>query len=61
MGKMIRMFDKPHKCASIFCKPRIGRNGDKIKGKSVTDKSVADLAKASLATPTLTLTRTPEP
>ena len=48
------MFDKPHKCASIFCKPRIGRNGDKIKGKSVTDKSVADLAKASLATPTLT-------
>ena len=47
VGKMIRMFDKPHKCASIFCKPRIGRNGDKIKGKSVTDKSVADLAKVS--------------
>eukprot|EP00320_Phaeocystis_rex_P000214 CAMPEP_0119057708 /NCGR_PEP_ID=MMETSP1178-20130426/2102_1 /TAXON_ID=33656 /ORGANISM="unid sp, Strain CCMP2000" /LENGTH=1078 /DNA_ID=CAMNT_0007038565 /DNA_START=76 /DNA_END=3312 /DNA_ORIENTATION=- len=47
VGKMLRMFDKPHKCASLFFKPRIGKNGDKIKGKPVTDKSVAELAKVS--------------
>ena len=35
------------RCASIFMKPRIGKNGDKIKGKPVTDKSVAELAKVS--------------
>ena len=47
VGKMIRGFAKPHKCADIFFKPRIGKNGDKIKGKPVTDRSVAELAKVS--------------
>ena len=42
--KMIRMFAKPNKCADIFIKPRIGKNGDKIKGLPITDKAVAELA-----------------
>ena len=45
--KMIKSFEKPHKCCDVFCKPRVGRNGDMIHGRQITDKEIADLAKVA--------------
>jgi len=47
VAKMITAFGKPNKVSAIFIKPRIGKNGDKIKGKPITDKSVAKFAELS--------------